>query len=126
MQRFFFAWVIWLMVGAMVSPAAAVFPPACAPAPQPPRIGPAFDQSYTTPREGLCKETLSFSEEFSLQEPSEDRLVFTLPHPVAVLAKKQERGSRLRPIPVPACFPLRVLFPRKLSPPSAEDDPFLS
>src|SRR5215470_14297394 len=126
MQRFFFAWAIWLMIEAMVSPAAAVFPPVCARAPQPPRPGPAFAQSYTNPSEGLFKQTSSFSEEFSLQGTSESRTVFALPHPVAVLAKKPERGSRLRPVPVPACFPLRVLFPRKLSPPSAEDDPFLS
>ena len=125
MQCFLFAWVIWLMLEAMLLPT-AVFPLTCARPRQSPRLGLSFAQSYANPSEGLFKQTSSFSEEFSLQSVSESRPVLMLHHPVAVLSKKQERDGHLRPVPVPICFPLLIFFPRKLSPPSAEDDPFLS
>jgi len=125
MQCFLFAWVNWLMLEAMLLPA-AVFPLTCARPLLSPRLGLSFAQSYANSNESLFEQTSSFLEEFSLQDASESRPVLTLPYRVAVLSKKQERDGRLRPVPVPTCFPLRVLFPRKLSPPSAEDDPFLS
>ncbi len=37
-----------------------------------------------------------------------------------------QRENLLHPAPAPVFLPVRVWFPRKLSPPSAQDDPFLS
>jgi len=126
MPHFFFAWVIWLMLEAMLFPAAVAFPPACAPPLQSSRSGISFTQSYANPSGDLFKQTSSFSEEFGLQGAAENRQMLALPRTGSVLSQEQEGDSHLQPLPVPIFSPLLVFFPRKLSPPSAEDDPFFS
>jgi hypothetical protein len=125
MQHFFFAWVVWLMLEAMLLPTAVAFPPACARPCQSP-LSISFAQSYANPGGGLLKQTSSFSEEFGLQGAQGRRQVLTLPRSALVLSQGQEKDDRLRLVLVPSFSPLLVFFPRKLSPPSAEDDPFFS
>jgi len=125
MQHFFFAWVVWLMLEAMLFPAAVAFSPACArPFQTPFRV--SFAQSYANPSGDLLKQTSSFSEEFGLLGAQGSRQVLTLPRSALVLSQGQEKDDRLRLVLVPIFSPLLVFFPRKLSPPSAEDDPFFS
>jgi len=125
MPHFFFAWVVWLMLEALLLPVAVAFPPACARPFQSSR-GISFAQSYANPSGDLLKQTSSFSEEFGPQGARESKQQLALPRIGSVLAQKQEKDDHLQPILVPNSSPLLIFFPRKLSPPSAEDDPFFS
>jgi len=126
MYRVFLSWVVWLMLEMLWLNTAAALLLVHAPLPQ--SFGPTFTfvQSQADDSDGLCKNTTSVSSELVLQCEQQSKQVYPLVRVATLSSLTQQRGERrwLRPAPVPP--PVHFFFPRKLSPPSAQDEPFLS
>jgi len=76
--------------------------------------------------DSLFKETFSISQELSFLCKQASRQSCALDPSVDPLLRVQERDDRWPLARVVVSLPTVFFFPRKLSPPSAEDDPFLS
>jgi hypothetical protein len=61
---------------------------------------------------------------WEIQQQSKQTLALARSCKLVSLALQRE--NLLRSAPVPVLLPVRMWFPRKLSPPSAQDEPFLS
>ena len=126
MQRLLLSWAVWLMLEVLSLHTAVVFLPAASFLPQSPDPVPAVTQSYPSPSDSLFTETSSVSQQLSLRCARQSKQVLVLVRSLDLFLVAQDRDGRLRSVPVPVSLPFLFLFPRKLSPPSAEDDPFLS
>ena len=126
MQGLLLSWVVWLILEVLSLHTVVALLPAASFLPQFPGPIPAFTQSYPSPSDSLFTETSSVSQALSLQCARQSKHVLALVRSLAPFPQAPERDGRLRSVPVLVSLPFLFLFPRKLSPPSAEDDPFLS
>ena len=126
MQRLLLSWVVWLILEVLSLHTAVALLPAASFLPQSPGPIPALTQSYPSPSDSLFTKTSSVSQALSLQCARQSKHVLALVRSLAPFPQAPERDGRLRSVPVLVSLPFLFLFPRKLSPPSAEDDPFLS
>jgi len=125
MKRLFFPSIFWVLleilllntVGAILSPGSFL--------PQSSHAVPTFAQAHADDTDGLLKKSDSASQELSLQCKRQSQRTLSFAYS-SFLSSAQEQGehrpSILSTPPIPVCF----VFPRKLSPPSATDDPFMS
>jgi len=126
MQGLLLSWVVWLILEVLSLHTAVALLPAASFLPQSPGPIPALTQSYPSPSDSLFTKTSSVSQALSLQCARQSKHVLALVRSLAPFPQAPERDGRLRSVPVLVSLPFLFLFPRKLSPPSAEDDPFLS
>ena len=126
MHRVFLSWAVWLLLEMLWFNTAAALLLVHAPLPR--SFGPTltFAQSQSDGSDGLCKNTSSVSSELVLQCEQQSKQAHPLVRVSTLSLLTQQQGERrwLRPVPVPP--PVHFFFPRKLSPPSAQDEPFLS
>jgi len=126
MQGLLLSWVVWLILEVLSLHTAVALLPAASFLPQSPGPIPALTQYYPSPSDSLFTKTSSVSQALSLQCARQSKHVLALVRSLAPFPQAPERDGRLRSVPVLVSLPFLFLFPRKLSPPSAEDDPFLS
>jgi len=126
MQGLLLSWVVWLILEVLSLHTAVALLPVASFLPQSPGPIPALTQSYPSPSDSLFTKTSSVSQALSLQCARQSKHVLALVRSLAPFPQAPERDGRLRSVPVLVSLPFLFLFPRKLSPPSAEDDPFLS
>jgi hypothetical protein len=86
----------------------------------------AVAQSHLDCGDWLFKHTSSASHKLHLRCARQSKKILALLHSFTLLSHLQEREAQFRSAPVPVFFPTALFFPRKLSPPSAADEPFLS
>jgi len=126
MGRLFPSWLSWLVLEAILLSTAIAFAPADS------RFFPsvhpfsAFTESCLDYSDWLFKDTASASHELGLQCERQNKQVITRVQASTLLHQLRERNSHCRPTREPVFSPARLFFPRKLSPPSAADEPFLS
>ena len=125
MQRLLLSWAVWLILAVLSLNTAVALLPAASFFPQSPDPIPTFSQSYPSPSDSLFTETSSVSQALSLQCARQSKQVLALVRSLAPCPQAQERDGCIRSVTVPVSLPFLFLLPRKLSPPSAEDDPFL-
>jgi len=126
MQRFLLAWLVWLMLEAILLQAAAVLLLGGSSLPQSSETASALTSANSDSSDSLFKETFSVSQELSFLCKQESKQSCALDPSVDPLLRVQERDDRWPLARVVVSLPTVFFFPRKLSPPSAEDDPFLS
>lgn len=126
MQRLFLSWVAWLILEVLSLNIAAALLPVDSDVPQSSNAIPTFTRSYPDCNDRLFKETSSVSHELSLRCAWQSKRIHTLVHSFSRALHQQPGDSRLWSRPAPDPLPVRLFFPRKLPPPSATDDPFLS
>jgi hypothetical protein len=126
MQRLFHSWVIWLLLEAISLKLAAVSLPTGPCPSQSSPITPTFTHSYPVSSDEFFRETSSVSAEISLRSARQSKQASALIRPVLAFSHVQERGAHFRPAVGPVLSPAPFFFPRKLSPPSTEDEPLLS
>ena len=114
------------MLEAVLLNTAVAFLPAGSYLPQSLSDAPTLTQSHEDSSDGLFKQTSSVSVELSLQCARQSKRVLALVRAFTLFSQMQERDDHFWSALVPAFFPSLLFFPRKLSPPSAENDPFLS
>jgi hypothetical protein len=126
MYRLFLSWVVWLMLEMLWLNTAAAFSLVNAHLPQASGTTPTFAQSQSDCSDGLCKNTASVSSELVLQCERQSKQVHPLIHVSTLFLLAQQGNERhcLQPASAPPL--VRFFFPRKLSPPAAQDEPFLS
>jgi hypothetical protein len=118
--------VIWLILGAIslnavVSLQAA--PTALAPSlPVPSTVM----ESSVDRDEIFFQATSSVSREFSLQCARQSKQVLTLARSFGPYSPNREKTFRSYAVVVQDFSPTPIFFPRKVAPPSSENDPFLS
>jgi len=126
MQRFVLAWLVWLMLEAISLQAAAALLLGGSSLPQSSETASALTAANSDSSDSLFKETFSISQELSFLCKQESRRSCALDPSVDPLLRVQERDDRWPLARVVVSLPTVFFFPRKLSPSSAEDDPFLS
>ena len=118
--------VIWLILGAIslnavVSLQAAPVAFALSlPAPS------TIMESSVDRDEIFFRETSSVSREFSLQCARQSKRVLTSARSFAPYSPDDEKTFCLHAVVVQVFSPTQIFFPRKIAPPSSENDPFLS
>ena len=75
---------------------------------------------------GESTSTSSSEEQNLCAVQQQTKQVPVLVHSYDLVSLVSRRENLLRAAPAPVFLPVRVWFPRKLSPPSAQDEPFLS
>jgi hypothetical protein len=126
MPRLLFAWVIWLSLTAtslnVVS--AFVLDPS----------SPSRSQKATCIVPQLVSDDSPLGEDVTVPGKGErnfwgleqqSKHVLAAVHSRDLVSLLSQRENRLRAAPASVLLPVRVWFPRKLSPPAAQDDPFL-
>jgi hypothetical protein len=127
MRRASFSRIIWLILGALslnavVSLQAAV--PATLARSLP--VPSAFIDSSIERDEIFFQETSSVSREFSLQCARQSKRVLTLARSFGRYSLEREKAFRFCTVVAQVFSPVQFFFPRKVAPPSNENDPFLS
>ena len=118
--------IIWLIVGA-ISLNAVVSLQAAPTALAPSLPVPSTVMEASADREEIFfRATSSVSREFSLQCARQSKRVLTLARSFGPYSPDHEKTFLLHPIVVQVFSPTQTFFPRKVAPPSSEDDPFLS
>jgi len=127
MRRFLPVWVGWLILAAILLRGAAAFLPGNPFLSYSSKAEPALVRADLDSGEVLFQETFSVSQELSLQCRQEYRQSCPLAPSLVTSDSWWERANRWSVVQIRVA-PLATLFffPRKLSPPSAEDGPFLS
>ena len=74
----------------------------------------------------FLRETSSASREFSLQCVRQSKRVLTLARSFGPYSPDDEKTFCLHAVVVQVFSPTQIFFPRKIAPPSSENDPFLS
>lgn len=126
-RRFLPPWIGWLLLATVSLGEAAGFlftAPSSFPAA---RATSAFTQADSDRGAILCEETSSVSQELSLlcqQESRRNRMLSAVVGPFPRVQKREGLGSSAQAPETPLLFLL--FLPRKLSPPSGGDAPFLS
>lgn len=85
-----------------------------------------FTPSYVDSRCALFEEPSAAAQELHREFAQQGRQLLAALWSFARFSLKQEGGSARRVLPVQLPLPIASFFPRKLSPPAADDDPFLS
>ena len=125
-QRLLFFWLVWLLLIVVPLNTGATFLLGDSPSLQPSNQVSEWIQSHRdTPRD-FFKETSSVSQEFSLQSERQSKKARVLVRRLATALRDQDRTQRLRSVLIIITRPARFFFPRKLSPPTASDEPFVS
>jgi hypothetical protein len=127
MRRLLPVWVGWLILAAILLRGAAAFLPENSFLPYSSHAAPVLARADVESGEVLFKETFSVSQELSLVCEQENKQSRSLAASVDSLLRVQKRDDRRSFVQIKAA-PLGIpfFFPRKLSPASAKDDPFLS
>jgi hypothetical protein len=125
-QRLLFSWLVWLLLIAVPLNTGATLLLGDAPLPQPSSQGEEGIQSHKDAQRDFFKETSSASQEFSLQSERQSKKTRVLIRRLDTTLQDQDRTRRLRSAPIIISRPTHFFFPRKLSPPTASDDPFMS
>lgn len=126
MQRLLLSWLSWLMFAAVLLNTVAAFRPLNSYLVQSSCTSPTFAQSHLDCSDWLFKHPSTVSHKLNLCRARQSKKILALLHSVTIPSHLQERDAHLQSVPVPIFFPTALFFPRKLSPPSAADDLFLS
>jgi hypothetical protein len=116
----------WLVLGAILLSTATTFVPVDSRFFPPLHPSSAFTQSCPDCSDWLFKDTASASHELGLQCERQNKQVIMRVQASTLLHQLRARNGHCRPTREPVFSPARLFFPRKLSPPSAADEPFLS
>jgi hypothetical protein len=116
--------VIWLIVGA-ISLNAVVSLQAAPTALAPSLPVPSTVMEASIDRDEIFfRETSSVSREFSLQCARQSKQVLALARSFGPSSPDHEKTFRLHPIVVQIFSLTQIFFPRKIAPPSSENDPY--
>src|SRR5262245_13722224 len=126
MQRLLFSWVSWLILAAVLPNTVAAFPPFDSYLVRSSDATPIVAQSHLDCSDWLFQHTSSVSHKLNLRCARQSRKTLALLHSFTIPSRLQKRDAHLQAVPAPVFFPTALFFPRKLSPPSAADEPFLS
>jgi hypothetical protein len=127
MRRFLPVWVGWLILAAILLSGAAAFLPENSFLPYSSNAVPALVRANLDSGEVLFKETFSVSQELSLQCRQEHRQSCPLAPSLVTSDSLRESDDCWSIVHTKVAPPTTLFFfPRKLSPSSAEDGPFLS
>jgi hypothetical protein len=85
-----------------------------------------FSAPALGPQSSICEESFVASEEREREGARQSKQVLRSDCRCAPSPFVQPRDDRLRSVLIPVALPLGFFAPRKLSPPSAQDEPFLS
>jgi hypothetical protein len=83
-------------------------------------------ESFVEREEIFFRETSSLSREFSLQCARQSKRLLALAYSCACFSCDRENTLRLYTVVALDFCPAETFFPRKVAPPSSENDPFLS
>ena len=114
------------MLVLVVLHAATTFGPAASAAPRSTESTSTWAQAHTKQSQTLCQESFSISQELSLQSERQSKKVRTLTRCLVASLHEPSYERYLHSSTVATVPPARRVFHRKLSPPSAIDDPFVS
>lgn len=126
MRCLLLSWVVWLTLGVTMLNTAAAFMPTDSFLPQSSDTAPAFNRSHSGIKDRFFKETSSVSQGLSLQCARQSKRALARVRSFYPFSRVQQKTIRLWSVAVPVSLPFVFFFPRKFSPSSAEDDPFLS
>jgi hypothetical protein len=126
MRRMLFSWLVCSTLGMLVLQTLVVLALSNWFLLQPPDVTFTFSRSYRGSNNSLFEETAGVSQELSRECAQQSKQVLTSACAFDSLAPLQRRDGRLGSVPAPISLPMLSFLPRKLSPPSAEGDPFLS
>jgi hypothetical protein len=126
MRYAFFSWAIWLILGAILLNAVVrlqATPTARAHSfPHPS----ASMESSIDRDEIFFQETSSISRKLSLQCAWQSKRVLAITRSFGCYAPESEKALRLHTVVAQVFYPVEIFFPRKVAPPSSENDPFLN
>lgn len=125
-QRLLLSWIVWLVLAAIPVNLAKACVSADATASQSGDTIPALTYSHSNPQDRVFKSTPSVSEALSLQCERQSKKSRTIVRRFDIPPQPRHKDGHFHFDAVPSFVLVRFFFPRKLSPPSAEDDPFLS
>jgi hypothetical protein len=127
MRHFLFSWTVRVVLAALLVHTIAVFLPSDTSQVRPFAPASALTSSQQIdPAGSLFQKPPSVSEELSLRCVRESKSLLALARSCDLAPRAQGQDSRPKAVPVPVSFSPAFSFPRKLSPPSASDDPFLN
>jgi hypothetical protein len=124
MRYAFFSWAIWLTLGAILLNAFVrlqATPMARAHSSPNPS---AFVDSSIERDEIFFQETSSISRKLSLQCAWQSKRVLAITRSFGGYAPEYEQAFRLHTAVAQVFYPVEIFFPRKVAPPSSENDPF--
>ena len=124
-RRFLCRWVVRFSVGVLFLYSTAHLPPLHSFPPRLPDTGSAFTHFDPYSSDLLFQEAAA-SEKFSIESASESKQVIVLRRCLDLCPQVRERDNRIWSVQEAVSLPFLLFFPRRLSPPSAEGDPFLS
>jgi hypothetical protein len=116
--------VIWLILGAISLNAVVSLQAA------PTALAPSLPVPSTVMESSVDRDeiffpaTSSVSREFSLQCARQSKQVLTLARSFGPCSLDREKTCHLRAIVVQVFSPAQIFFPRKIAPPSSENDPY--
>jgi hypothetical protein len=125
-QRVRSFWVIWFLLAVMSSNIGGALFATTVDASQSSDPTPVLAGARAGRGNLLSESVSSASREFSLQNQRQSKKVRMLIRRGDTVHQSPQEKSDFRLIRMPAFLPVRFFFPRKLSPPSASEDPFLS
>jgi len=123
MWRLYFLRLVWLPLAVIpLQTAVACIPPGSS-SPSSFSLAPALVQSQPGSHDPSCAQTFTISEELSLQSEGQNKQNLLPLRSVALWLAVRRHGADLhRRALALSSSPIRRFFPRKLSPPTAEDD----
>lgn len=126
MRRLLFSWVSWLLLEAILLNTAVALSPVHPRLSQAARTTTAFAQSSSDCSDGLFRNTSSVSRELSVQCERRGKQVFALLYARDFFSQVEGTDTPFHSVLIPVFFSTLLFSPRKLFPPSATDEPFLS
>ena len=126
LRRVLFSWLVWSTLGALVLQTLIVLVLTPSFLHQLPNLTFTGSRLYRGSNNSLFEETAGVSQELSRECAQQSRQALASACSFDTLAPLQQRDGRLGSVPAPISLLILAFLPRKLSPPSAEDDPFLS
>ena len=121
-----FSWLVWSTLGTLVLQTLVGLALTTCFLGQPPHTMFTVSRPYRGSNNSLFEETAGVSQELSRECAQQSRQALASACSFDPFAPLQQRDGRLGSVPVPISLLILSFLPRKLSPPSAEDDPFLS
>jgi hypothetical protein len=126
MRYAFSSWAIWLIVGAILLNAVVRFQATpTAPAHSFPIPSASLEASLERD-EIFFQETSSISRKFSLQCARQSKRVLAVTRSFGRDSQGYENALRLKIVAAQVFYPVEIFFPRKVAPPSRDNEPFLS
>ncbi len=123
MHRSVYIWILWLIFATNALSVAAPVRLADKVGSQAPILDLTSPPSRPDTHDGLFTEPAAVPPALSARQGKQS---LVLAHAVSLVPHVRGRMRPPRPVLVPAFSPWRFFSPRKLAPPPAEDDPFLS